>query len=326
MMSFASAGASVLLAGLVASGDPSIVLRLQDPALTESSGLTVSQRHPGVLWTHADGGDAATVVAVNRRGRSVATVRLRGIDPYDPEALAPGRDGKGRPALFLGDLGDNRVRRPDVSVFRFTEPARLRDQTVDATWWQFTYPDGPRDAEALLVDPRDDRIYIATKDVFGGRLYRAPLHPRTDRTNRLTRIGKVPPLITDGAFLRDGRMVLRSYSTAYLYDRNRELVARELLPEQPQGESLAVDGDRLLVGSEGRRSAVYAVRLPVSDESPSSSPSPESSESRAAPPSNNNENAPERDRPAASRLALFVGVPVLLAVCALVLRRSRSRP
>ena len=45
---------------------------------------------------------------------------------------------------------------------------------MQSTWYRFTYPDGPHDAEALLVDPRDGRIWIATKDVFGGGLYRAP--------------------------------------------------------------------------------------------------------------------------------------------------------
>jgi len=212
-------------------------------------------------------------MAVDGRGRTVATVRLRGVDPYDPEALAPGRDETGRPALFLGDIGDNRARRPDISVFRFPEPSRLVDQTVDAGWFRFTYPDGPRDAEALLVDPRDGRLWVATKDVFGGGLYRAPPRPRTDRANSLERVGDVPGLITDGAFLPDGGFLLRSYTTAFRYDEMRRLGGRSVLPEQEQGESLAVDGDRMLVGSEGTRSAVHGVGLPPPGPVVTSSPS-----------------------------------------------------
>jgi hypothetical protein len=265
-MPTASAAAVLLWLTVAASPSaaPTELFRLQDPALVESSGLAVSSTHEGVVWTHPDGGDVAEVMAVDRRGRTVATVRLRGVDPYDPEALAAGRTGNAGPALFLGDIGDNRARRPDISVFRFAEPDRLSDRTVDATWWQFTYPDGPQDAEALLVDPRDGRIWIATKDVFGGALYRAPSRLRTDRPNELERIGDVPGLVTDGAFLPDGRFVLRSYATAYLYDGPDRLSAQVALPQQDQGESLAVDGDRLLVGSEGARSAVYAVPLPDS--------------------------------------------------------------
>jgi hypothetical protein len=268
--------AAALLSLAVATGagaGPTVLFRLQDPALLESSGLAVSQLHDGVVWSHPDGGDVAEVMAVDGRGRTVATVRLRGIDPYDPEALAPGRTADGRPALFLGDIGDNRARRPDVSVLRFAEPRRLADQTVARTWWRFTYPDGPQDAEALLVDPRDGRIWIATKDVFVGGLYRAPRRLRTDRANPLERVGDVPALVTDGAFLPDGRFVLRSYTTLYVYDAPNRLRSRSALPEQPQGESLAVDGDRLLVGSEGARSAVYSVPLPGGDPSQDASPS-----------------------------------------------------
>ncbi len=187
--------AAALISLVVATGaapGATLLFRLQDPALEESSGLAVSRLHDGVVWSHPDGGDTAEVMAVDGRGRTVATVRLRGVDPYDPEALAPGSTSDGRPALFLGDIGDNRARRADISVFRFTEPRRLADQTVARTWWKLSYPDGPKDAEALLVDPRDGRIWIATKDVFGGGLYRAPRRLRTDRVNVLERMGDVP--------------------------------------------------------------------------------------------------------------------------------------
>ena len=95
----AAASAVAAVAGLLLATAPAphVVLTLQDPSITESSGLAVSARHPGVLWTHNDGGSSAQVVAVDRRGESVARVTLAGVDPYDPESLAPGVDGTGRP-------------------------------------------------------------------------------------------------------------------------------------------------------------------------------------------------------------------------------------
>lgn len=253
----------------LASGGAEVVLRMRDPNITEASGLAVSARHRGVLWTHNDGGSVAEVYALDRRGRTAATVRLRGIDPFDPEALAPGRDDRDRPVLFLGDIGDNNLVRDDVSVFRFREPARLRDSTVDADWFRLTYPDGPHDAEALLVDPATGRLLVATKDVLGGGLFRAPARLRTDRPNRLRRVGSVPSLVTDGAYLRDGTFVLRSYTSVYRFSAPGEQEAREPLPQQPQGESLAADGDRLLVGTEGARTPVLAVPVPGAAPSPS---------------------------------------------------------
>ena len=64
--------AAALISLAVASGGatgPTLLFRLQDPALEESSGLAVSQLHDGVVWSHADGGDTAEVMAVDGRGR-----------------------------------------------------------------------------------------------------------------------------------------------------------------------------------------------------------------------------------------------------------------
>jgi hypothetical protein len=261
----AAASAVAAVAGLLlaAAPGPVVVLTLQDPAIDESSGLAVSAVHPDLLWTHNDGGEEATVYGIDRDGATAATVTLSGVDPYDPEALAPGVGPDGEPALFLGDTGDNLRERPDISVFRFDEPTALGDTTEPATWYRFTYPDGPHDAEALLVDPQG-RLLVATKGLSGQGLYRAPLDLVTEDqgTNRLRRIAAVPSLVTDGAYLPDGRFVLRTYSSVFVYDRPGHVVARAELPGQEQGESIAVDGDRLLVGSEGVRSEVLAVPIP----------------------------------------------------------------
>ena len=164
--------ASVAAALLARGGSPratgtDVAVPVADPALEESSGLAVSRATHDVLWTHTDGGDVAEVMAVDGRGRTVATVTAARHRPLRPRgARARESTPDGRPALFLGDIGDNRARRPDISVFRFAEPRRAgrpdrRTDVVAAS----RYPDGPKDAEALLVDPRDGRIWIATKDV-----------------------------------------------------------------------------------------------------------------------------------------------------------------
>lgn len=298
---------------------PQPALRLQDPALLESSGLAVSRVHEDVLWTHPDGGSAAKIYAVDRSsGRTAALVTLAGVDPYDPEALAPGSIG-GRPALFLADIGDNRRVRSDVSVFTFREPRSLRDQFVRATWYRFRYPDGPHDAEALLVHPRTGRIHIATKEISGAALYRAPreLVPAEQGTNLLQRVFDAPSIVTDGAFLPSGGYVLRTYTSVYRYDRSGELVARAGLPLQPQGESLAVDGDRLLVGSEGERSAVYDVPVPRAAGEAVGSAEPASVPASSA----------EDEWRALGRIARGVALAmgVVLVVTALVRSRRRRR-
>jgi len=313
-----SALTAVLLGAALAVPGPTPLLRLQDPALLESSGLAVSAVHDDVLWTHADG-PVAEVRAVDASGETVAVVTLADIDPFDPEALAPGSAADGSPALFLGDIGDNRLVRPDVSVFRFDEPDTLQDQTVPATWYRFTYPDGPHDAEALLVDPRSGRLLVATKGFSDAGLYRAPsdLVTADEGTNRLVRVAGVPALVTDGAYLPDGRFALRTYSTLHLYDRPGQQVAVDQLPGQPQGESLAVDGDRLLVGSEGERSAVYAVEVPRPDTAVDEAPT-----TADRSPGRSDDAAGWRD---AYRIARAVAIVVLLVGVVVFLRRGRRR-
>ncbi|HEY4313905.1 MAG TPA: hypothetical protein VGO19_00180, partial [Actinomycetes bacterium] len=83
------------------------------------------------------------------------------------------------------------------------------------------------------------------------------------------------------AYLPDGRFVLRTYTAVYVYDRPGHEIARAELPPQPQGESVAADGDRLLIGSEGVHSQVLAVPVPTGH---TLSPSPPTTAATTNPP------------------------------------------
>ena len=249
------------------SGEPVVATRLADPRIVESSGLALSRRHPGVVWTHNDSGDQARLFAVGSDGRTRAVLTLAGVEARDWEAVAAGRDDRGRPALFAGDIGDNNGVWPEVAVYRVTEPAVLRDATVPAVRYRLRYADGPHDAEALLIDPRSNRLYVATKAQIGGGLYQAPSHLDPTGINVLHHIARVPPVVTDGAFLPSGRgFVLRDYQQAHVYTGPGRRVGSFDLPLQFQGESLTVssDGRSLLVGSEGPGSELWRVPLPAS--------------------------------------------------------------
>ncbi|MCX4970134.1 esterase-like activity of phytase family protein [Streptomyces sp. NBC_00654] len=239
---------------------------IEDPRITESSGLAASPTHPGIYWTHNDSDDGPYIYAVDSRtGKTVATITMRGVgEPRDVEAISIGPDGN----VYVGDIGDNLNGTWDhVWIYRFPEPKQLRDATVTATQFDVTYADGARNAEAMMVHPKTGRVYIASKNEDGGGLYEGPAKLSTGGTNVFRRVGEVP-WVTDGAFSPDGtELVLRSYfsARAYAFEGGRLGDDRAVsAPFQGQAESVTytADGSALMFGSEGRRSDVERVEVP----------------------------------------------------------------
>jgi hypothetical protein len=203
-------------------------------------------------------------------------------DPTDVEALAPHGDGE----VWVGDIGDNTESRDTIQVAPVPVGPSHRD--VDVPSYDLAYPDGPHNAETLMTDPATGRLYVATKEVFGGTLYAAPTRLSPDHLNRLEPVGAVLPIATDGAFLADGKhLVVRNYSSAVVYAfPSLTKVAQFELPDQEQGEGLAVDTDgTLLLSSEGVHSPVLRVSLPpLADAAPTAGPTAGPSASSSAAP------------------------------------------
>ncbi|WP_415952279.1 hypothetical protein [Streptomyces sp. KLOTTS4A1] len=242
---------------------------IEDPRITESSGLVASRKHPGVYWTHNDSDDGSYLYAVDSRtGKTRARVTMAGVGrARDVEGISMGPDGD----LYVGDIGDNLGGTWDhVWIYRLPEPDELRDQTVKAVQYDVTYEDGARDAEALMVHPKTGKVYIADKQKDRkGSLYVGPEQLRPGRNNVFRRVADIDLWTTDGAFSPDGRtLVLRSYFSAksYTWKEGRPEGGgdRVGVPIQRQGESVTYtpDGTKLLFGTEGERSRVVAEAAP----------------------------------------------------------------
>jgi hypothetical protein len=278
---------AVLLAALAALWVPAyaaaadeVAFTIEDRRIAESSGLATDTERE-LYWTINDSGSAGVAYAIDADGRTDGTVRFL-ADPVDIEAIALDDN-----RLLLADIGDNRARREYVTVFAIDNP-QPNDDTRTYRAYDFAYPDGPHDAEAMLVDPRG-RLYFVTKGVRAG-IYRAPPNPSRQGVNRLTKVGDAPAFVTDGTFLPDGdRIALRTYVSVVTLDaQTYEVLAQAPLPLQPQGESITMDldGRFLLIGSEGVLSKVYRVPVPTTvGPVPTPSASPPSSPSRTPTPS-----------------------------------------
>lgn len=153
-----------------------------DERLTEISGLVASRSQPGILWVHNDSGDEAAVYAIDPQGRTLAKILLIGVDVVDCEDIAFGPGSDGGDCLYLADIGDNAAVRETVSIYRFPEPQiEIREDgqfvqfAVECDVIELVYPDGPRDAETLLIDPISGDVVIVSKDFIQARAYRVPV-------------------------------------------------------------------------------------------------------------------------------------------------------
>jgi hypothetical protein len=289
-----------------------VVFSFKDRHIIESSGIVVVD---GLVVTTNDSGDTGRVFTVDPATGKTVGVTDWASDPQDVEALAPLDDD----AVWVGDIGDNGESRDTIQVAPV--PVGPGNDGVDGPIYDLAYPDGPHNAETLMTDPTTGRLYVATKGVLGGTLYAVPARLSRDRVNQLRPVGDVLPIATDGAFLPDGKhLVIRNYSVAAVYAfPSMEKVDQFQLPDQPQGEGLAVDADgSLLLSSEGLHSEVLRVPLPADpSSSPTASPSSQTE-------SNENSELPETTETQRPAWPWFL-VGLIGLGCLVVLTRSLRR-
>ena len=273
--------------------EPRVLSYLLDARINESSGLVASRLTPDVYWTHNDSGGGEFLFAINRKGETLARYRVKGADCYDWEDIAIGPGLGGKPALYIGDIGDNHLRRMDVRIYRLTEPAvsttmRLQELTLKGVEeFPYAFPDGFHNSETLLVHPKTGEVVLVTKDptgVCGVYTFPLPLKPGekvtlkkvttftiTDTSKLSAKLGGL--LTTGGDVAPNGETcVVRTYRGAFLWKiAPGQSVAEALggkpqpidLPFTTQGESIcySADGKCLLITSEGAHGPLYEIPL-----------------------------------------------------------------
>jgi hypothetical protein len=235
--------------------------RLAD--LPEASGLALSRRTPGLLWSHNDSGQPV-LAAVDANGTVRGRVRIANATVEDWEDVSAARCASGN-CLYVADIGDNNRSRASVTIYRLPEPAPQASEPAMAEVFTAAYPDGPHDAEALFVLGAD--LYLVTKD-DSSTIYRLP-NPAAGKKTTMERVATLPlQRVTDAETSADGTWVAIRTGHEVAFYRSSDIrrggpgaVTVSLSHvKEPQGEGVALDANGMLyLTSEGNRAGSLAV-------------------------------------------------------------------
>jgi hypothetical protein len=262
---------------------------ITDPALTEISGIHAGVRNPGTWWVHNDSGDTARVFALDGNGAVRGTYSLTGataVDWEDITVVAGPTPGSG--TIYAADIGDNAHARTEIQLYRVAEPEVPATGPAVTTalggvdTLHLTYPDGPHDAETLMIDPVTGDVVIVTKLLGGGTVgvYRAPGPLAAGSTTRLTKVADLAypsglaNAVTGGDVAADGSAVaIRTYGAVRVYNRAKDgtlwhafdsPACSAPLPAELQGEAVGFNASAtaLVTVSEGAKPMLHTSSLP----------------------------------------------------------------
>ena len=256
--------------------DPEDRATVADASLDEISGLVASRAHPGVFWVHEDSGAGPILTAINGEGATHSTLTLTDVSSVDWEDMAIAPCGA-VDCLWVGDFGDNGSSRSDVQLLRVEEPdlSEVEGNVVSsATSIPFSYPDGPQDAEALVVDAEGQPYVLTKRTDATTHIYRVPV----DGTEVATRVATVSTGDLEGLSTAttaadlwpDGsRLLIRGYlKTIELDISETGIDAAHLAPQAHvitgvdlQGEAMAYDpaGPSIWHVSEGLNPTLWTI-------------------------------------------------------------------
>jgi hypothetical protein len=237
------------------SSDPTSV-GIVPGQIDEASGIADSRTMAGNLWVQQDSGSPAEINLIGQDGKFKGKLSVPNAQNLDWEDMAVGPGPQASTNyLYLADIGDNNAQYATRTIYRFPEPASLSTPIQQVERINFRYPDGPRDAEAVLVDPLTRDIYVISKPENRVRLYRLKYPQNSNEVTTAEALGELPlSVVTGAAISPDGTEVLiRTYTNVYYYKRKAgqslpdalQLQSGRPLPYrlEPQGEAVCFDRD-----------------------------------------------------------------------------------
>lgn len=258
--------------------------------LNEVSGIALSSKKNVFAYVHNDSGDKSRFFAIDSNARLITTISFKGAENNanvrDCEDIAVGKGATGEQRyVYVGDIGNNHGLRPFVCAYKIAEAdiqTGKSETTVTAVPVFLRYPDGPRDAETLMIDNIDRLLYVISKREDSVHVYSSKLNWNKNDTvvlekrNTIFFPGTRPQKwIVSGDISWDGtKVILKSISKVYYWERETgepvwktlSRPARELpYKKEPQGEAICFneEGTGYYTTSEGKEQPVYYYRIPA---------------------------------------------------------------
>ncbi|MDB4335000.1 hypothetical protein OAA06_01435 [bacterium] len=233
--------------------------------IAEASGIAESKINKDALWVHNDGGCDSEIFLISALdGDILAVYDLKSVKNRDWEdmAVAWGKNDlstvrqEQKSFVYLGDIGDNIGFRDEIIIYRFEEPLfkpevakKRRKIKTEIEKIVLVYPDGPKDAETLLVDPFSNDVIVITKREYHVSMYKASIPSNPKRELILTKVGELPfNGVVSGDVAENGDVILKTYTEIFFWKNKNKKEVWKLLaekptklyysPAEPQGEAI----------------------------------------------------------------------------------------
>ncbi|MBB6463573.1 hypothetical protein [Flammeovirga kamogawensis] len=157
------------------------------PDLEKITGIIPSQ-NKDYLWVQENKGNNPFIYLYNTKtGKQEKKVFIRGTS-IAWEDLAKSYNDKDQMSIHVADIGDPHLSRKDIQVYSFKEND-IEDDFVAPEVKYFTYPNGPRNASAMIVNQTTEEYYIFTLSKEFTEVYAISIH---ERAGQLKQIGVLP--------------------------------------------------------------------------------------------------------------------------------------
>ncbi|KAA9340573.1 hypothetical protein [Adhaeribacter soli] len=217
--------------------------------IKEASGLADSRTAPGNLWVAEDSGNPPQLHLLNYKGQATGKIYLKGATNRDWEDIALAGN-----TLYVADIGDNNSSKSNYTIYELPEPVLGTDTVREFNRIRFRYPDGPRDAEAVLVDPQTHTIYLLTKRDNPSRIYKLTPPFNYQAIDTATFVQELPfSGVVSAALSPNGsEAILKTYTGLYYYKQQAPTSVDALFRQEPkelayqiepQGEAVAFARD-----------------------------------------------------------------------------------